>query len=164
MGDNIIRVELSGSPHGKGRPRFVRATGHVYTDAATRKFEDALRYAAQETMAGRPPLDCAVDVKVDVFLPIAESWSGKKRREALAGTILPTKKPDCSNFLKAAEDALNMIVFRDDSQVVSVAVTKRYSDRPRLVVEVRPTPMAYFDHVTGEVRDAALPLLAGALV
>lgn len=158
-GDRVIRVELIGAPVAKGRPRFVRATGHAYQPEKTRRFETDLRYAAAEAMAGRQPLDCAVDLKVNVFLPIPDSWSGKKKREAAAGALLPTKKPDCSNFQKAAEDALNMIVFRDDAQIVSATVTKRYSERPRLVIEVRPTPLLYLDHNTGEVRDAALPLL-----
>lgn len=163
MPDDVITIELMGEPRGKGRPRFVRATGHAYTPAETRKYEDALRYAAGEAMAGRPPLDGPVDLKVNVHLPVPQSWSGKRRREALAGVIWPTKRPDSDNYLKAAEDALNMIVFRDDSQVVHIEVEKRYSDRPRLTIEVRPTPLTILDHKTGEVRETATPLFAEAL-
>lgn len=154
-----ITVELAGEPKGKGRPRFVRATGHAFTPAATRKYEDALRFAAQEAMGGRDPLEGAVDMTVTVCLPVPESWSGKRKREALAGAIKPAKRPDIDNYLKAAQDALNMIVFRDDAQVVNVTISKSYSTRPRLTIAVAPSRTAEIDHDSGEITDA--PLFAG---
>ena len=33
-------------------------------------------------------------------------------------------------------DALNAVVWKDDAQIVVAAITKRYSDRPRLRLEV----------------------------
>ena len=51
----IIRFEVPGAPAGKGRPRFVRATGHVYTPARTGKYEGLVRLAAAQAMAGAAP-------------------------------------------------------------------------------------------------------------
>ena len=47
-----------------------------------------------------------------------------------------TKKPDADNILKAISDALNGIVYRDDSQVCDCSVVKLYSKNPRVEVSI----------------------------
>lgn len=133
----MITIELAGEPKGKGRPRFARATGHTYTPAATRSYEAALRYAAQEAMAGKPPLEGALSLRVEAYLPIPASWSKRKQLRASMILIRPTTKPDFDNLMKPL-DALNKVVWRDDSQIVTVSFAKFYSERPRLVVGVWP--------------------------
>lgn len=41
--------------------------------------------------------------------------------------ILPTKKPDLDKLVRSVKDALTQVVWRDDSQVVDLVVTKRYA-------------------------------------
>lgn len=130
-----IVVELAGVPEGKGRPRFARKTGHAYTPAKTRSYEGALRLAAQDAMAGAIPLLGPVRVTVDAHFPVPQSWSAKKRAAALLGATRPTTRPDWENIAKML-DAFNEVVWRDDAQVVEGRITKRYSDRPRLRIEV----------------------------
>lgn len=133
----MIRIRLAGCPRGKGRPRFMRSTGHAFTPAPTRSYESALRYAAQEAMQGRPPLDGALAVVVYARMPVPASWSLKKRISAFTGMLRPTTKPDVDNVLKTV-DSLNQVVWRDDKQVVDAHVIKSYSDTPELVIEVTP--------------------------
>ena len=40
----------------------------------------------------------------------------------------PTVKPDLTKLLRAVEDALTGVVWRDDSQIIHQAVTKEYAD------------------------------------
>lgn len=131
----MIVVELSGTPLGKGRPRFMRATGHAYTPEKTRNFETNLRLAAQDAMNGQPPLEGALLVVVQAFFPIPQSWSKKKRIAALTHAIRPTTKPDWENIAKML-DAFNEVVWRDDAQIIHGTIIKQYSDRPRLRVEI----------------------------
>jgi Holliday junction resolvase RusA-like endonuclease len=133
----MITIELTGEPKGKGRPRF--GNGRAFTPAATRSYEAALRWAAQEAMRSSPPLDGPLVVNVIMFMPIPKSWSKRDRTAALSGELRPTGKPDWDNGAKVT-DALNEIVWRDDSQIVDGRVVKVYSDRPRLVVTVLPFP------------------------
>lgn len=130
-----IQIILAGEPQGKGRPRFVRATGHAFTPARTRSYESALRYAAQEVMAGAVPLEGPLSAVVVAVFPVPASWSGKKRQAARDGAIWPAVKPDADNLLKVL-DACNEIVWRDDKQIVDARIVKRYGDRPRLIIEV----------------------------
>lgn len=135
----MIRIVLAGTPKGKGRPRFaVRGgKGHAFTPAPTRSFEGSLKYAAQEVMGDKIPLECALDVTIITYMPIPKSWPKKKQAAALDGTLRPTGKPDWDNMAKMT-DALNEIVWRDDGQVVDGRVRKFYSDRPRLEIEITP--------------------------
>jgi len=130
-----IVIELAGTPLGKGRPRFMRRTGHAYTPEKTRNFEGNLRLAAQDIMAGRAPMEGPLCVRVEAHFPIPKSWSKTKQAGARLGAYRPTTKPDWENIAKML-DAFNEIVWRDDSQVVEGVIAKFYSDRPRLRVEV----------------------------
>jgi Holliday junction resolvase RusA-like endonuclease len=135
----IAVVELCGKPEGKGRPRFSRSARIAFTPANTRKYEANLKFAAQEAMAGQPPFDGPVSVLVEALFPIPQSWSKKKQAQALTDEIRHTSRPDVDNLMKSI-DALNQVVFRDDSQIVHAVVTKRYSDRPALRITVRAVP------------------------
>lgn len=131
-----IVIELAGEPKGKGRPRFVRSTGHAYTPAQTRSYESMLRMAAQDVMAGRIPIDGPLEVEVLARMPIPASWSMIKRSHAIQGKIKPTSRPDVDNLVKML-DSFNEVVWRDDKQVVSCRVAKIYSEKPCLRIEVR---------------------------
>lgn len=52
----------------------------------------------------------------------------------LNGELLPAKKPDIDNVVKAVLDALNKVAYRDDNQVVELQIRKQYSERPRLEI------------------------------
>lgn len=143
-----VVVELPGPPKGKGRPRSRIATGKagqqfvaVYTDKETRSYEAMLRYAAQQSMSGRPPFDCALSVRVTAFMPVPDSWSEKQRRLALAGYRRPLGRPDADNLNKSILDACNKIVWVDDARIVKLLIEKHYDERPRLRMEMWVTPM-----------------------
>ncbi len=133
---NPIVITLRGEPKGKGRPRFVRATGKAFTPAATRSYESHLRLAAQEAMGARKPIEGPISVDVVALMPIPKSWSRSKRAEAALQLHRPTKKPDADNLMKVL-DSLNEVVWRDDAQVVEAKISKRYSDIPSLKITVR---------------------------
>jgi Holliday junction resolvase RusA-like endonuclease len=135
-----IIVEMLGHPRGKGRPRSFRAKSGailVHTDQKTEEYEGNLRVAAKQAMAGRPLLEMPLRVLVEADFPIAASWSGKRRREALLGILRPCVSPDWDNIAKVC-DAANKLIWNDDRQIVEGAVIKRYSDRPLLRITVWP--------------------------
>lgn len=139
----MIEIVVLGVPVAKGRPRFSKDTGHVYTPEKTRNFEAALKYAAEQVMGDRIPLDGPLDLEIVVKLPIAKSWPKKKQADARSGALRPTKKPDFDNYAKTV-DALNMVVWQDDGQVVDARVRKFYSDKPGMWVRVKPIEEGVF--------------------
>lgn len=145
--NGTIRIELAGPPRGKGRARASTRNGHVmmHTDARTSSYEACLRHEAALAMAGRKPLEGPLRLEAHVCLPIPASWSKKRQAQAAAGLIRPTSRSaaDLDNIIKSV-DALNQVVWVDDSQVVSIVAAKVYSAAPKLVLVVEPA------HTTAE--------------
>lgn len=119
--------------HTKDGRTFVQG----YQPAESRSEQGAIRWLAQAAMHGQPPLDGAIDLRVAAFMPVPQSWSKRKQAAALSGEVRPTGKPDADNLLKQAGDGISGIAIRDDAQVTEATIWKRYSDTPRLVIEIR---------------------------
>lgn len=92
----------------------------------------AVAAAAIDAHSG-PILTGPVRLAVDFHLPRPKWHHGTGRN---AGTIkpsappLPIVKPDLSKMLRAVEDAMRGIIWRDDSQVVICESAKLYADEP----------------------------------
>ncbi len=86
----------------------------------------------------RPPVPCpgSIIMAMTAYVPIPKSFSKKKRAAAIAETLWPKTKPDMTNVVKLVEDALNQVIYRDDKQIGDGGQRKRYSERPRLEVEI----------------------------
>lgn len=133
-----IAFSIHGQPVAKARPRTVRArNGRVrtYTPAKTSQYEKAGQWYALAAMKGQDPFSGPLTMQAQIHLAVPKSWSQKKKADALNGTLLPLKRPDIDNYIKAILDCCNEVVFRDDSQVVGLAVTKHYSAWPRVDVQ-----------------------------
>lgn len=122
----MIQFEVPGVPHGKGRPRFARRGNFVqtYTDEKTVSYEDKVRFYALQAMGNAKPMEGPVAIYLYIRLPVPGSYSKKRTEACLNGLERPTKKPDWDNVAKSICDAINAIVYLDDSQIVDVHVTK----------------------------------------
>jgi len=137
--NDIVIFTIPGAPVGKGRPKFARRGNFVttYTPEKTASYENLVKVKAEEVMQGRPMFDGPVAVSLMLYVTPPASWSQKKQRQALAGEIYPTSKPDVDNVIKGIFDAMNGIVFADDKQVCDVHVAKRYAETAYAKVSVR---------------------------
>lgn len=127
---------VEGKPVGKGRPRFKRIGNFVqtYTLAATADYEKLVRLRFQN--AGGVITEKPVKIEIVAFFAPPKSTRKRDKAEMLANRILPVKKPDCDNIAKIVLDALNKIAYVDDSQVVELAVKKRYSAEAKVTVRI----------------------------
>lgn len=135
----IVMYTVYGEPVGKGRPRFARrgAFTHAYTPEKTKTYEDEIRMMARAAMGSSEVLDTPVTVAIYIRVGIPASFSKQKRKDALAGILKPTKKPDADNILKCFLDAMNGIVYLDDKQVVNIHLTKLYAEIPAVEIMVK---------------------------
>ncbi|MCK1693831.1 RusA family crossover junction endodeoxyribonuclease [Bradyrhizobium sp. 144] len=148
-----VTITLAGAPQGKGRARAFLRGGHIghYTPEKTRSYEGMIRTAAMDAIAGRPALDEPIEFVLRAIFPVPGSWSARKQQQALTGEIKPGKKPDLDNIAKAWNDALNGVVYRDDSLICRMALDKRYGPQALVVVTVRPMPTFRGSQVLFEV-------------
>lgn len=89
-------------------------------------------------MAGRPPLEGALCVRVTAYFTPPASATKKNRAAMLDGAIRPITKTDADNIAKAVLDGLNGVAFTDDKLVCGLAVEKHYAERPRVEVVIWP--------------------------
>jgi len=132
-----VTIVVDGAPVAKGRARMTRA-GHAFTPAKTRSYESYVKMSASQAMTGREPMAGNLRLSLRALLPIPTSWSKRKQEEAAADVLRPASRPDLDNYCKAAMDALNEVVWRDDSQIVELAASKHYSTKPGLMIRVDP--------------------------
>lgn len=131
--------EVPGTPRGKQRPRVVRQNGRTisFTPDQTVQYENLVRWCYKTAEnSKRFPDDMPLKVIINAYYEIPKSASKKKRAQMIDGELRPTKKPDADNIAKIICDALNGIAYRDDAQVVTCIINKRYSEEPSVSVEI----------------------------
>jgi Holliday junction resolvase RusA-like endonuclease len=137
----MIQVQYSvpGEPRGKGRPKFARRGNFVktYTDAKTASYEDQIRFYALKAMGDSKVIEGAVRVFVSIRMAVPKSYSQKRREACLNGLDKPLKKPDWDNVAKSICDAMNGIIYVDDTQIVEAHITKQYAQQAEVVVLVQ---------------------------
>ena len=149
-----IEFFVPGIPVGKGRPRAARRGAGVvmFTPEKTADYEALVSATAAAALAGAMRiigtsqlLDGPLAAMLEMQFPVPASWSKAKRARALAGIEWHTSKPDADNVAKAVLDACNGVVFRDDSQVVTLIATKAFSETPGVRVVIREVQTAELD-------------------
>ncbi|MHB9798460.1 RusA family crossover junction endodeoxyribonuclease [Pseudomonas sp. MT3] len=135
-----VLFTVPGEPVGKGRPRLSTRHGftRMHSSDKTINYEGLIAHAGHQAMLGRALIEGPVLVELDIALSIPQSMSKKRKAQALAGQLYPTKKPDADNVIKAIFDGLNGVVWKDDVQVVKAMVGKRYGETPGVRVKVVP--------------------------
>jgi len=135
----MLTYMVEGNPIGKGRPKFARRGNFVsaYTPTKTRDYESVIKEAAQKAMGSNELLETPVTVAIYITVPIPQSYSKKRTEACLKDIERPIKKPDIDNIAKCFLDAMNDIVYKDDTQVLTLHVTKVYGTVGMVEVMVR---------------------------
>ena len=135
-----MRFEFCIKPIEQARPRATRMGKGIrlYDPKKVTVFKRKLGMLAKQQMLDRglDPFDGPLEVCMEFYRPVQASLSRKERDRRLSGVHRPTFKPDLSNYIKALEDGLNGIIWIDDNRIVQIVAEKKYSDHPRIVIEV----------------------------
>ena len=85
------------------------------------------------------PLKGPVAISITFHMPIPTGTSQTARRKMIEGDKQHDRKPDVDNLLKYIFDAMNGVIFVDDSQICLVNARKIYSDSPRTEMRIVST-------------------------
>ncbi len=161
-----LTFEVPGTPKGKARARkgkqgyYTPAETTAYQNTVALFFKSAWQQVSRTCHWEMEPWKGPVGMKLTGYFPVPVSWSEWKKDLVQHGDdygYLPTlaahdinfryiAKPDFDNVEKAVLDALEGLLYKNDSQVFSRGFSKFYSHNPRLVVEVETLPD--FAHMT----------------
>lgn len=133
-----ISFTVLGEPVAQGRPRAGktrRGKTVLYDPEKSKDFKQYVGLIASQHAPSKL-LEGPLYVQVKVYKPLLKSFSKKRTAEAEAGLYRPVTKPDVDNYAKGIKDALNKVIWNDDSQVVEFTISKWYSSKPRVEVEI----------------------------
>ncbi len=137
MKRNEILFEVEGEPVAQGRPRFSskNKVKRAIDPPASRYYKMLVSHTAQKHKP-KEPIEGPLEMYIDVCKPLLKSFSKAKREAAINQEILPIGRPDVDNYAKGIKDALNGIMYKDDSQIVKLTVRKYYAEVPKVVVKI----------------------------
>ena len=114
---------MPGRPVGKERPRLGK--GRVYTPAKTRDYENTVAWAAKAAMGRRPVIDGALSLMISCYFKAKSSG-------------YHVSKPDLDNCCKAILDGMEGIVFKNDSQIARLILSKENGLEDKVEAWVSP--------------------------
>ena len=140
---NEIEIWVPGEVRPAGSKRGFRnkKTGRIIITDANPKAKDwkaSVAHAACEVVA--EVLTCPLAVRMDfIFTRPKGHYGSGKNCGALKDSAPPhpAGRPDCGKAARGTEDALTGIVWRDDSQIVTEVLTKRYGPQAGCRIRVR---------------------------
>lgn len=145
MTDAAFQLTVYGTPAPAGSKRaFAIKRGGVPTgriaisDASkrSRPWKDLISQAAGPVMGGRALLDCALAVSFTFYVRRPKGHYSKRGGLLPSAPPFPTVKPDVLKLARAVEDALSGVVYRDDSQIVTEHLVKRYGEPERVELTI----------------------------
>lgn len=136
LSGTVLMFKVVCEPQTKERVRF--GAGRTYTRAKTVAYEKGVRRAVEAALlvysGGQEfPIQGAVGITLEFIRVPPKRWP-KKRLWPWWSTV-----PDFDNLTKAVADAMNKVVWEDDSRIVLSAQMKRYAmpgEEPGVVVTV----------------------------
>ena len=116
----MIKLTIPGDPIPAARPRFAR--GRAYQPRRNVEYRKQIQASARQAMANCEPLTGEVSASLKIY----RKYKTTSRRFG-----------DVDNHLKGVFDALNKIVFVDDSQITKCVVEKFQDEfNPRREIEL----------------------------
>lgn len=134
-----IKLIIPGNPIAKKRPRFVRRGKFVgaYNCQETEEGRFAMEARFQLSGVESIPMESAIYLTCNFYMPIPKSWTKKKLRELEQSGISHVSKPDLDNLCKFVKDALNGVAWKDDNQIIVLWAEKEYSHNPRTELNIK---------------------------
>jgi Holliday junction resolvase RusA-like endonuclease len=111
-----------GNPRTKGSKSLMRTNGgrYIMIEAGGNKLKKWMRSVkVKALLTFKEPIEGAI--RIDCCFQFRRPKSVKDR-------LIPHVRPDLDKLLRAINDALTGIAFKDDAQVTKIIATKRYTE------------------------------------
>ena len=127
-----MKIIINKEPIACPRPRITRFG--AYYPKKYQDYKDYLKYYLTLLNLNKFE-DKPLYLNIVFNIQIPNSLSKKKKLELNGQYVI--KKPDIDNYLKSVMDAMNSIVYKDDSQIASISIIKKYViDNANIEIEI----------------------------
>ena len=137
----MIEFTVNEKPVPQPRPRVVRMQNgqtRAYNSEKSVVYKRIVKAAALSemnkqrlTMTDRP-----LAVRLTFVFAPPKSYTKKKLEAVNSGELRYTKLPDADNLAKSVMDALNNVIYKDDSQIVELTVNKEYGNTDHVLINI----------------------------
>lgn len=130
---------ILGIPQAKQSVKFTKS-GMKYTPAHIKQAQNSMTLQIMNQLPnGHEPITEAVAIQYTFEFPLTKDLKKETRQKIQCGDqVFRPKKPDIDNLQKAVNDAMNGVVYLDDSQIVKISSVKIYSETPKIIINVQP--------------------------
>lgn len=136
----VINLVYYGEPKAQPRAKARVINGNVsFHDPASSLKQFVVEQLTSQLGKDFKPIEKELYFEVRYYRAMPKSISGTRVKRVLAelGAIRPTCKPDLDNYEKLLYDAVNGVLFTDDSLIVKGNHEKFYSIKPRVEITIR---------------------------
>ena len=129
--NNSVELQYDIDPVPASRPRVTR--WGTYYGKKYKNYKAAMKELTDK--GDEKYLEGLIFADMTFFVPMAKSWSKKRKAESLGRYC--NNNADLDNYEKAILDSLTGVVFRDDCQIVTQVSRKIWSEKGSTEVFLR---------------------------
>ena len=135
-----LKIEIPIEPKAQARSRAVShgRKSWVMDDPKSKAYKEELARLIKQHMDREGLRPTVAPVRVYIGFSFAHTKSmSKKDRESMP--LVKAVKPDLDNLIKPVKDAMNGIVYQDDSRIIYLEAGKYISDLDMIIIRVDTT-------------------------
>ena len=118
------RIVIPGNPIPQPRHRISGNRRYIPKKHLIHAYKQFIQLQAKKSI--KEPMGSPIILNVTFYI----------RQPKTCNRTYPTVRPDLDNYMKGVMDALNGILYYDDSQIIRIIATKQYSNEPRTVINI----------------------------
>lgn len=131
----LLSIPLEPTPKARARTIKTKKGYMSYTPKKTTDAEDKIRNAFVNSRFDKFNFDVPLYVDIKFYVNRPKTISKKK--------IFPITRPDLDNYAKLVTDALEKFAYDNDSQIVTMQISKKYSDSPHIDIYIYEEEVPY---------------------
>lgn len=129
---NRIETTIYVEPTAKARPRSTIFHGHVqtYTPKKTRDSEAMIKAMIRTQVMELGAFEEGVPIRLEA------TFYRERPKHLPKRVTMPVSRPDYDNYAKLLTDALEKFVYKNDSQICTALIKKRFGSPPRIELTI----------------------------
>jgi Holliday junction resolvase RusA-like endonuclease len=139
----MIRIVIPGEPISKMRPKFSSRGKFTKVYDPQEKLKQEMKKSLSlfvklnesDELEDYFSLPLSVSLSYHMSIPVSDSNASKNAK--LWHFINPSVKPDIDNLIKWSLDLSNLILWKDDAQIVNLSASQIYSKNPCTIIEIK---------------------------